>query len=199
MKVVARRQLKQIVNFAKKNCDLSNYDHKFDHIDLTVKLSKYLAMKEKANLEVCTVAGYLHDIAADKSRTKHGAVGARIAEKFLLKIGVPDFFVKQVCYAIAQHNNGSHKKTKEAEVLWDADKLQLIGPLGFARILRFCFLSLNYEDIYPAIDKSEKYENFFYKRFYTSTGRKIAKKLHNSMSKFHKLCWTVKTVRLTNL
>ncbi|OGS24090.1 MAG: hypothetical protein A2297_05375 [Elusimicrobia bacterium RIFOXYB2_FULL_48_7] len=199
MKVLSYKQRKQVIEFAKRNCKSNGFDHKYDHIDLTVKLSKYLAVKEKADVEVCETAAYLHDIAADKFRRKHGIVGAKQARRFLEKIGAPQDFVKQVAYSISQHNNGSPKKTIEAKILWDADKLQLVGPLGYTRIIRFCVLAKNMIDMFPLIQRSRKYEKFFFDRFYTITGRKLAKKIHGFMGRFHQISDGFKTMKIDNL
>lgn len=193
-------QMREIVSFVRERHKSSDLNHMMNHIELTVKLARYLAAKENADQEICTIAAYLHDIAKGNSSppkenfTKlsdspdgHGSAGAQQAREFLKKIGAPDPFIDQVSYAISQHDNELPKDTKEAEVLWDADKLQLVGPLGFARIFAYRVVYAEM-DVYSAAENAEKYEDFFYQRFYTNTGREIARHLHNFMKKFHRLC-----------
>ncbi|OGS22566.1 MAG: hypothetical protein A2252_03035 [Elusimicrobia bacterium RIFOXYA2_FULL_39_19] len=199
MNVLSYKQLKQIIAYSKNNCKTNGFDHKFDHINLTVKIAQFLAIKEKADMELCTVSAYLHDIAADKFRKKHGVVGAKLARIYLQKIKAPKTFIKKVCYCIAQHNKGSFKKTTEAKILWDADKLQLVGPLGFTRIIRFCVLTGKKIDMFPLVERSEKYEVFFYNRFYTKSGKKLATNVHKFMGKFHSICNNFKTADMGKL
>lgn len=191
---ISKQQIEKVINFAETRCEINDFNHNMDHIKLTAKLSRYLAAKEGANIHVCLVAAYLHDIGKNSSNN-HGATGARMARNFLKSIGVPNSFIARVCYCISQHNNGSPKRIKEARVLWDADKLQLIGPLGFSRILRHALLFFKEKDIYKAIKRAKRYEKFYYERFYTKTGRQIARNQHNFMEEFHTLCESIIKVK----
>jgi len=199
--VLNEGQMKEIVGFAEerhRSCDLN---HAMDHIQLTVKLSGYLAGKEDADKEICTVAAYLHDIAKGDSADEpkgdfaelkkesdgHGPIGAQEAKEFLKKLDVPDYFVDQVQYAISQHDNDSPKESKEAAVLWDADKLQLVGPLGFARIFAYHMIYVK-KDVYYAIEQARYWQEFFLERFCTGTGRHAARNLHQFMKEFFRLC-----------
>lgn len=183
--VLSQKQHDKIISFAKEKHAFQDFDHTFWHIELTVRVAEYLAEQEGANKEVCTVAAYLHDIAKNSS-DKHSSDGAKEAKRFLEEIKAPDSFIDQVCYAISQHDNDLPKKIKEAEVLWDADKLQSIGPLGFARIFGY---RLYYEkpDIRYAAERTREYLRFFYERFYTKTGQKIAQKMRKYMDEFYQL------------
>lgn len=180
-----------------------------DHIHLTVDLSRYLATKEGADEEICIVSAYLHDIAKGdvanepkgdfaKLRKKsdgHGPNSAEEAKEFLKKLKTSDYFIEQVHYAISQHDNDLPKKTKEAAILWDADKLQLVGPLGFARILGYYMIYVK-KDVYYAIEQAGHWQEFFLERFCTDSGRQIAENLHKFMREFYRLMEDAKNGQL---
>jgi len=187
----------KIIELAQERSQDNDFGHTMDHIILTVELSKYLAAKEGADEEVCTVAACLHDIAKNNSKA-HGLRGAEEAGKFLAEIGAPDPFVDQVCYAISQHDNDLPKRTIEAKVLWDADKLQSVGPLGFARIFANRLI-YSKQNIYYAIEQAKYWEEFFQERFYTDTGRSAAMKLNRFMEEFFSLCDAVRGAQLDQL
>lgn len=183
--ILSQEQRDKIISFAKEKHSSQDFDHTFWHIELTVRIAEYLAEREGANKEVCTVAAYLHDIAKNNS-DKHSKAGAEEARKLLAEIEAADSFADQVCYAISQHDNDLTKETIEAKVLWDADKLQSIGPLGFARIFGYR-LVFEKQDVRYCVKEAKEYTEFFYKRFYTSTGHRIANHMFAFMEGFFRL------------
>ena len=192
-----QHQMEEIVAFAEAKCKLQDFDHTLDHVELTVEIAKYLAGKESADTEACVVSAYLHDIAKNSSQ-EHARVGAEEAKEFLKQIQAPDSFIDQVHYAISQHDNESPKRSKEAEVLWDADKLQSIGPLGFARVFGYRMV-YDKRQVYGAVEQARKYADFFYDRFYTATGRAIARNLCSFMQDFYRLYDAVVSVKFDEL
>ncbi len=197
-RVLCRRQLQDIIDFAKKKSKTNDFNHNISHIELTAKIAGALAKYEKADAQICAAAAYLHDIGRAKAKGKHGARGAKIARAFLKKMRLPVGFIHAVCYAIAEHDRGAAKSTKEAAVLWDADKLQSIGPLGFMRIFAHHLL-YDTRDIFLAKGLTKDRHNFFYQRFQTSTARALAKKLHSFMDEFYYLMNAVKSARLKKI
>ena len=189
--------MEKIIGLAQERSQDNDFGHTMDHIVLTVELARQLAAREEADEEVCTVAAYLHDIAKNDSKT-HGLKGAEEARVFLKRIGAPDRFAVRVCYAISQHDNDLPKKTIEAKVLWDADKLQSVGPLGFARIFANRLIYVK-KDVYYAIEQAKYWEEFFLERFYTETGRSTAMKLNRFMERFFDLCDAVRDAQLDQL
>ncbi|NIO22983.1 MAG: HD domain-containing protein, partial [Candidatus Aenigmarchaeota archaeon] len=135
--MISRSQLNEIKEFARKNSEGLDYNHDFEHIERTVKLAKLLAEGEGADRDVCEVAAWLHDIGKAKNEEVHGDIGANMAKPFLGRLGFKGDFIEKVCHAIECHDAASvHKaRTIEAKVVFDADKLQAIGPFGFGREL----------------------------------------------------------------
>lgn len=207
--VLTGDQVRQVRAFALKKYAANDFNHNTTHMRLTVDWARYLARQERADEQVCVVAAYLHDIArSDKghpSRSdglvprlcaghKHGPQGAKAARVFLKSIKVPDDFIGKVCYAIATHDSGSPKRFLEAEILWDADKLQSVGPYGYVRILGH-HLHYDTKDVLRAHALTVARHRFFYKRFYTRTGKRIARLLHGYTEEFCRLLDAVKIPR----
>ena len=167
-------------------------------MELTVKIAKVLARMEGADEEVCVVAAYLHDIGRRGAKGKHGPRGAKMARAFLKKLGLPEAFIRSVWYAVALHDSGPPKRTKEAAVLWDADKLQSIGPYGFIRIFAH-HLWYDTKDIHLARRLTASRHTFFFKRFHTKSGRALAKRLHTFMDTFYDLLQSVKAAKIERI
>jgi len=184
---LTKDQLNKIKRFAKKRVCKNDPHHRIDHIKQTVKLAKYLAKKEKADINKSIVAAWLHDISKHKQNKKidHATNGAEQAKKFLRKIKIPEKDISNIYNAIKHHNKETGKNTKEAKILWDADKLQGIGPYGTIRTSGYhFFLKENQKQVHHSYLFEEK---FFCKRFHTKTAKKIVKKQKLFMKKFNKL------------
>ena len=197
-KILSKKKLNQIIDFARSKAKTNDFNHNIDHMELTVRVARILAKKEGADAEICMVAAYLHDIGRKKIKGRHGQEGARQARAFLNTIKLPAEFVNAVCYCISRHDSGSPKRSKEAAVLWDADKLQAIGPFGFIRIFAH-HLIYDTRDIYLAKQLTQKRTNFFYQRFHTRTGKALAKRLHNFMDEFYALIDLVKKAQIEKI
>jgi len=115
--------------------------HSLDHVMRVYNLSLRLAEGEEVDLDVLKAAVLLHDIArvkedADSSgELDHAVVGAVMAEPILEQIGFPEKKISHVLDCIVSHRykNGNEPKTREAEILFDADKLDALGAIGVAR------------------------------------------------------------------
>ncbi|NLE76792.1 MAG: HD domain-containing protein [Chloroflexi bacterium] len=110
--------------------------HDFDHVLRVLALAERIAQAEGADMEVVRTAVLLHDVArADEAGTGqcHAALGAARARQILC--GHPSEKVEAVAQAIATHRfrEGSPPQTLEAQVLYEADKLDAMGAVGVAR------------------------------------------------------------------
>lgn len=110
--------------------------HDFDHVLRVMRLAERIALAEGADVEIVRAAALLHDVArADEARggPPHAAAGAARARVILA--GHPPERVEAVAEAIASHRFRERRapRTLEAQVLYDADKLDAIGAIGVAR------------------------------------------------------------------
>jgi len=183
--------------------------HGFDHVLRVLALAERIARAEGADLEIVRTAALLHDVArAEEFRTGacHAALGAERAREILR--GHPPERVEAVAEAIAAHRfrEGTPPRTLEAQVLYDADKLDAIGAVGVARA--YVCAGLFRQHIWGEVpadyasrppeagqddgqnDEHTPVHEFVFKlarireTLFTPTGRRIAEERHRFMEAF---------------
>jgi uncharacterized protein len=110
--------------------------HDFDHVLRVLALAERIGQAEGADQEIVRAAALLHDVTrAEEKGTGacHARAGAQRAREILQ--GHPPEKVEAVAQAIAPHRfrEKSTPQTLEAQILYDADKLDAIGAIGVAR------------------------------------------------------------------
>ncbi|MBU2104690.1 MAG: HD domain-containing protein [Nanoarchaeota archaeon] len=118
--------------------------HSFDHTERVYNLAVHIANSEKVDIDVVKVAVLLHDIARKKQdecggKICHAEEGSKIAKEILKKINFPVEKINPVCDAIVSHRYSTQTKakTKEAEIIQDADRLDALGAITIARIFDY--------------------------------------------------------------
>ena len=169
--------------------------HDFDHVLRVLANAARIAQTEGANMPVLQTATLLHDIArADQSRTgqDHAAEGAGQAETLLRSQGYQADFIEAVCCAIATHRFRSNNppQSLEAQILYDADKLDSIGAVGVARAFAYgghLNRPLWAEDgtgEHTALQEYRVKLSRVKDRLFTATAQKIAAQRHKHMAEF---------------
>ncbi len=120
--------------------------HGFDHIERVYHLCEQIGKAEGADLEIVLTAALLHDCQGSApdgaERPNHHLASAEFAEKVLQAEGWDTERICAVQHCIRAHRfrrNGDEPATLEAKVLFDADKLDVIGAIGAARTLAYAF------------------------------------------------------------
>jgi uncharacterized protein len=122
--------------------ELSCSAHAMEHVVRVYNLCLYLARYESSiDLDVLKTAALLHDIARVKEfRDKTGSIdhaplGTEMADKILRTLSYSEEKIANIKHCIAAHRFRSKvkPKTKEAKILFDADKLDVLGAVGVAR------------------------------------------------------------------
>ena len=121
--------------------------HGFDHVLRVYHLAERLAQAEGADLEIVSAAVLLHDaalgvepIASDQSRSDHHAISADFAQKVLDAEGWSSDQIKVIQVKMIAHrfrDDSERPETREAKVVFDADKLDAIGAIGVARAVAY--------------------------------------------------------------
>jgi len=117
--------------------------HDWFHIERVYQTAIEIGKVEEANMSILKPAALLHDIAKkkeDMGKTKcHAQEGAKMAKKILNDLGYPKEKIKQIAYAIKVHRYKRQikPKTLEAQILQDADRIDVLGAIGVGRIFSY--------------------------------------------------------------
>ncbi|RZK57031.1 MAG: HD domain-containing protein [Pedobacter sp.] len=194
----------QTINFVKLTLANAETGHDWFHIERVYKTAKTINATEGADSFVVELAALLHDIADSKFNNGDEEIGPRKAGEFLASIGVADAVITHVKEIIL---NLSYKaslgnvtfKSKELDIVQDADRLDAIGAIGIARA--FTYGGYKNRVLYdPAIKANlnmskEEYKNttaptinHFYEKLLllkdlmkTEAGKKMAQQRHDFM------------------
>ena len=179
--------------------------HDWDHTLRVYRLCERIGGAEGVDMDVVLAAAYLHDIARSQQDNSNGAVchaekGARLATSILDELPLTREQKENILHCIRSHRfRGNHKpRTREAKVLFDADKLDAIGAIGVARAYLFAgevgarlhSQDAEIEDTRPYTEDDTGYREFKVKlcrikdRILTREGRKLAADRHSIMEAF---------------
>jgi len=190
---------------AKKMLDGINSCHEWEHTERVYNLAMKIGKKENADMEILGLSAILHDIARkeqDESNGKicHAERGAVLAKEILKRYGFKKEKIENVAHCIEAHRYRNDKipGTKEAKILYDADKLDAIGAIGIGRAFSFAGhigakihnrnVDLKKTDAYSIDDTA--YREYMVKlrhikdKMLTTGGKKIAEERHKFMRNF---------------
>lgn len=118
--------------------------HGFDHVLRVLRMAEQIGAQLGADLEVLHAAALLHDAASAHpidpgGREKHEQHSANFAQQVLGDEGWEQKRINAVLHCIRSHRyRGSEQpETLEARILFDADKLDVLGAFGIARTIGF--------------------------------------------------------------
>lgn len=179
--------------------------HDWEHTERVVNLCLHIGKREKADLEVLTLAALLHDIGREHQDSANGSIchaerGAAMARELLSRYPVDDALIEKVVHCIEAHRfRGDHlPHTKEARVLFDADKLDAMGATGIGRAFLFAGevgAKLHNKEIVVERTLAYSREDTAYReylvklvtlkdRMLTEEGRRMAQSRHQFMVEF---------------
>jgi uncharacterized protein len=118
--------------------------HGLDHVLRVYKMAEKLAVAEGADLEIVRAAALLHDAEgsapfSEHGRATHHEASASFAREILQAEAWPETCIAAVEHCIRAHRYRSTEipETLEAKVLFDADKLDVLGAFGVARTIAY--------------------------------------------------------------
>ena len=123
----------------------------YEHIESVAKHAVELANYYDADIEVCEIAGWLHDIASITDYSlyeNHHIHGANIAEEILKSYNYPKDKIELVKLCILNHRGSiqREKTTKEEKCIADADAISHYDNLPSLFYLAFVQRKLNIDD-----------------------------------------------------
>jgi len=185
--------------------------HDFGHVLRVYQMAERLGIAEGADLAILRAAALLHDARGSapggegEGRLEHHLASAEFAGKVLTGKGWPQEKILSVQHCIRAHRYRSQDETPEsleAKVLFDADKLDVLGAIGAARTIAYA--ALNGEPIYAEPSEQflktgqtevgephSSYHEFLFKlqhvkdRLLTDSGRKLADERYHYLCDFY--------------
>ncbi len=127
--------------------------HDFDHILRVYRMAERLGPAEGADLRILRAAALLHDaegtMPGSAERSSHHLASADFAARVLAEEGWGEEDIAAVQHCIRAHRfrgTGEGPQTAEARTLFDADKLDVLGAVGVARVVAYA--ALNGQPVY---------------------------------------------------
>ena len=197
--------LNQIREEAKHYFTNAKGSHDWQHTERVYTLCMHIGEKEKARLEILKLAAILHDIGReyqDKTNGKvcHAEKGAHLAREIMERHNVSKKKVEEVIHCIECHRFRGDKipQSKEAQILYDADKLDSIGAVGIGRAFLFAGeVGAYLHNVGVDVEKTKVYtkEDTAYREFVvklskvkdsmlTEEGKRLAEERHHFMEEF---------------
>lgn len=185
--------------------------HDFDHVLRVYRMAERLAIAEGADLEIIHAAALLHDSRGSapggngEDRAEHHITSARFASEVLQGKGWPEDRIEAVQHCILAHRYRGKEhapETLEAKVLFDADKLDVLGATGAARTIAYAALDGEPAYAEPSDEflqtgvkqpgePHSSYHEFLFKltnvksRMFTPSGRALAEARHAFLVDFY--------------
>ena len=118
---------------------LEGTSHSYEHVDRVVKIAILLAKKEKADVELVHVGAILHDVGRCVGQP-HNETGAKLACEILNNLHYPIQKAQKIARIVLLHHVDSKEEltSLEEKIVWDADKIDLLGAVGIARGFHWC-------------------------------------------------------------
>lgn len=199
--------ISRTIEFVKQQLADAEGGHDWFHIERVYKNSLLIAQSEVCDLEVVKLGALLHDIGDSKFHNGDESIGPGIAKAYMQEIGVEEKTMDHVLQIIVNisfkgGNFTTDFRSKELQIVQDADRLDAIGAIGIART--FNYGGFKNRPLYdPSIAPNlrmtkEEYKsssaptiNHFYEkllllkdRMNTETGKRIAAERHRFMEIF---------------
>ncbi len=168
------RQIEEIERFGQAKFESLHHTHDLDHAERTVKLASYIAHKERADVQTCKLGALLHQYHPE---------GYEDVNAFLTSIGVNEMWRKPLleCIRCVEPESISGQCSLEAKVVFDADKLQTLGPFGLVREVVYRVETLKI-DFMTAVRQSKKLQALMRSKLQTQTAIELGKRLCHNMN-----------------
>lgn len=204
--------VEQTIAFVRETLSGAEGGHDWFHIQRVFRNTLFIAKEEKVDVLVVSLAALLHDIADAKFNDGDETLGPKMAESFLGELRVKKKTIAHVVKIIKnmsfknslEKKRGRKFRSKELEVVQDADRLDAMGAIGIARA--FNYGGFKNREIYnPEIAPNlkmtkEEYKksaaptvNHFYEKLLllkdkmnTDTGKQLAEQRHRYMMEYLK-------------
>src|SRR5690606_15326926 len=134
--------IQETIVFVKKRLENIESGHDWFHIERVYRNAMKIAETEEVDQMVVALAALLHDIADSKFHGGDETIGPRIAREFLATRTQDEQLIDHVVQIIKNisfrgGNVAVDFKSKEFDVVRDADRLDAMGAIGIARTFNY--------------------------------------------------------------
>ncbi len=172
-------KINDIKKFAFSKYSKLDSSHDINHANRAVKLAEFLAKKEGADVLICKIGALLHQFHPE---------GAKEVENFLRSLDIENDLLMKIVHCVESVGMSTinRAKTLEAKVVFDSDKLQIIGPFGLMREIyhRAIMKEINFLTV---VKEAKKLQEDVYVCLQTKTAKELALKPHRFMYEFFKI------------
>jgi uncharacterized protein len=148
--------------------------HSYSHVNRTLKIATFLAKKEQADVELVQAAALLHDIGRTVGEP-HNETGAKLAHEILKRsTNYSQEKIEKIVKIVLQHSIAFRDRleTLEERIVWDADKIDLLGVIGIARLFHW----LGRKPFETVVETYFEELKPIYPLLNTSTAKRVARK-----------------------
>ena len=202
---IAAQLLQRLREISHPFCVTEGGSHGPDHSERVLHTALAIGRRLQARLHILAPAALLHDIGRREESMSRGLIchakrGAEIAAPLLRTLEYEPDDIEAICHCIRTHRfrDGMRPASLEAEILYDADKLDSIGAIGIGRAFLFAGqigARLHNPELDPATTSSYSLEDTAYREFrvkmsrirtqmLTPVGREMAEQRHAFMHTF---------------
>ncbi|MEN8256445.1 MAG: HD domain-containing protein [Thermodesulfobacteriota bacterium] len=134
----------KLQRIAKEYCDEEGGCHGPDHSLRVEETALFIGARMGGRQDILQASAILHDIGRRFETSSQGAIchaekGAEMSHDILTNCGLVAHDISAICHAIRSHRfRGTNiPETLEAQIIFDADKLDSIGAIGIGRAFLF--------------------------------------------------------------
>ncbi len=169
--------------------------HDFAHVKRVLRIARDITHTEKqADWQIVAASVLLHDVArkmeSEGTCKDHALTGSEMARTILSQLRFPTHKIEAVAYCVKVHrkSKGIRAQTLEAQIVQDADRLEIFGAIGIGRtFMEFAQAKVLHSDTSRKLTSVEDYntnsifemvKSLTYARiayFNTKRGRTIAR------------------------
>lgn len=199
------KRIDQVIFYVREELKNAESGHDWFHIERVYRNALNIAAKEgEVNLTVVKLIALLHDIADSKFNNGDESLGPLKARNLLSSLSFDEIVIEHVVKGIENisfkgGNFDQRFKSKELDIVQDADRLDAIGAIGIARTFNYGGYK-NHVLYDPSVDpvfgmSKEEYKkhqgttiNHFYEKLLrlkdlmnTEAGKELAENRHKFM------------------
>ncbi len=128
--------------------------HDYDHLVRVTALADKIQSTEGGDQPTIWAAVAFHDLGQERERKyggDHAFIGAELTEELLKDTPFPQQSIPVVQQAIREHRmtGGVIPQTLEGRILYDADKIDILGAIGIGRL--YCITGRYNQKVYAPI------------------------------------------------